>query len=293
MKGDSGGPSLHLRKGWDEAAPRYKDRFGPHLEEISHRLASLLSPPLMPPILDLACGPGTAMKKVFQRHGSGPFIGCDFSFRMAGFARSAITLGHGVVADQDRLPFAPGSLGTVVSSMGTIFSKDPGRQMAHLGSLLRPGGQFAFSAWGPKEETSLGEVSRTIAEQWPYPLPEDIPSLVTPFSSGLTAWLEETADVAGFRIRTVESHWLLFRFPDLSAAASALLGTGRFHLLLAENKDREPELFERTQDAFLPYLNPRTSQVELSNRYHLFVLVRKEGDFPVPKAPFDPILASR
>ena len=263
-----------IRSGWEAAASRYRDGLGRHLIEISHRLSRFLPAPLTGPVLDLACGPGTAMSQTKEAHGELLFVGCDFSRRMTEFATRAVSGSLGVVADQDHLPFAPESFGTILSSMGTIFSRDPDRQLRLIAALLKPGGLYAFSAWGPPEETSLGAVSRTVVESWPYPYEGVLPSLATPYSGGQSPWLEQAASEAGLSVRAVSSHWLRFRFPDVMTAANALVGTGRFALLLSGAEHRERELLERTAEAFRPHKMPGSEQIELSNRYHLFLLER-------------------
>ncbi len=263
-----------IRHGWERAAPSYREGFGRALAEISHALANMLPSPPPEPVLDLACGPGTAMAAVDRHHGPVLAVGCDFSHAMAGFARKVIGTGHGVVADQDRLPFAPETFGTVVSSMGTIFSKDPEAQLSGISLILKNGGHFAFSAWGEPHETALGEVSRRIVGLWPYPMSQTMPPLETPYSRGRSPWLDQAARKAHLDVRSVTSHWLVFRFADRMEAARSLAGTGRLALLTGGDPKKERELFDIAMEAFRPHEDPRTGRVELSNRYHLFHLVR-------------------
>ena len=266
-----------IRHGWERAAPSYREGFGRALAEISQSLARMLPSPLPGPVLDLACGPGTAMAAIDRHHGPSLAVGCDFSHAMAGFARRAVVRGHGVVADQDRLPFAAGTFGTVVSSMGTIFSRDPRAQLADISRILKDGGHFAFSAWGEPHETALGEVSRRIVGLWPFPLSQTMPPLETPYSRGESPWLFEAAGEAHLSVRSVTSHWLVFRFSDRKEAALALSGTGRLALLTEGDPAKEEALLEIAMEAFRPHEDPRTGRVELSNRYHLFHLVRATG----------------
>ncbi|MCL5954261.1 MAG: class I SAM-dependent methyltransferase [Nitrospirae bacterium] len=267
-------PEKGIRHGWERAAPSYREGFGRALAEISHSLANMLPSPPPEPVLDLACGPGTAMSAVDRHHGPVLAVGCDFSHAMAGFARKVIGTGHGVVADQDHLPFAPGTFGTVISSMGTIFSKDPEAQLSGISLILKDGGHFAFSAWGEPHETALGEVSRRVVGMWPFPMSQTMPPLETPYSRGRSSWLDQAARKADLEVRSVTSHWLVFRFADRKEAARALSGTGRLALLTEGDPEKERELLEIAMEAFRPHEDPRTGRVELSNRYHLFHLVR-------------------
>jgi SAM-dependent methyltransferase len=266
-----------IRGGWERAAADYRKGFGLHLEEIAHRLAALLPASLPSPVLDLACGPGTVLWALKGRQRPDRSVGCDFSHRMLGFSRERVALSHGVVADQDLLPFAPQSFGTVVSSMGTIFSRDPEGQIRTISRILVPGGIFGFSAWGRPEETELGAVSRRIVADWPHPFDGTLPPLESPYSPGRSDWLDRVAGQTGFSVREVVSHWHRFRFPGTRSAAEAIAGTGRLALLLAGRPDLREELIGRAEAAFLPHRDPASGRVELSNRYHLFVLERKKA----------------
>lgn len=263
-----------IRMGWEQAAPRYREGLGIHLGEIAGRLADLLSPLPPFPVLDLACGPGTVLSALRPKSGFPEAVGCDFSLRMVEFARKTAAGCFGVVADQDFLPFAPESFGTVVSSMGTIFSRDPASQIQTISRILKPGGRYGFSAWGRPEETALGAVSRKVIDNWPYAYKGQIPPLESPYSAGRSAWFEHHGRTAGLTVDRVVSDRIVFRFPDTVAAAKALVGTGRFSLLMA-GEGREKELLEQAMEAFAPHRNPATGKVELENRYHLFVLVRQ------------------
>lgn len=265
-----------IRGGWERAAADYRKGFGLHLEEIAHRLAALLPASLPSPVLDLACGPGTVLWALKGRQRPDRSVGCDFSHRMLGFSRERVALSHGVVADQDLLPFAPQSFGTVVSSMGTIFSRDPEGQLRAIAHLLVPGGVFGFSVWGRPEETELGAVSRRIVADWPHPFEGALPPLESPYSPGRSDWLDRMTQDAGFAVRDVASHEHRFRFPDTRSAAEAIAGTGRLALLVAGRPELREELIRRAEAAFLPHRDPMSGRVELSNRYHLFVLERQK-----------------
>lgn len=265
-----------MRRGWEQAASSYREGLGIHLGEIGKKLSLLLAPFPSGPALDLACGPGTALEGIRKIQGQVVGVGCDFSFSMVRYACQSVPGSRGVVADQDELPFAPESFEGVVSSMGTIFSRDPGKQLGEIGRLLRPGGKFGFSAWGKPEETALGEVSRSVIGAWPHPYEGHVPPLESPYSSGRSVWLEERCASASLVVKEVVPERIVFRFPDVDAAARALVGTGRFSFILEGKENLEEELLERTRQAFSPHRDPLTGRVELENRYYLFALVKQE-----------------
>lgn len=263
-----------MRQGWEQAASRYREGLGIHLGEIGKKLSLLLAPLPPGPVLDLACGPGTVLGEVRQFPERFVGVGCDFSFRMVRYACQSVPGSQGVVADQDDLPFAPESFGAVVSSMGIIFSRKPEQQLQAIARLLKPGGKCGFSAWGKPEETALGEVSRTVIGAWPHPYEGHVPPLESPYSVGKSAWLEDQCASAGLIVKKVLPERIVFRFPDVDAASRALVGTGRFSLILQGKEELEEELLERTREAFLPHRDFRTGRVELENRYSLFILVK-------------------
>lgn len=266
-----------IRIGWEHAAPDYKAGLGVYLEKIGDRLAERLLPHLSFPALDLACGPGTAVSALLKGGAAGPCVGCDFSREMVSFTRDRIAGCHGVVADQDALPFAPGTFRTVVSSMGTIFSRDPFSQLQNIGRILQEGGHYGFSAWGNPEETALGAISKTVIEGWPYPFEGLIPPLETPFSEGAKEIALSMINKAGFSLVNVAADWLTFRFPNAADAARAIVGTGRFSLLLLNAPHRKTELLQRAAEAFSSHRDPASGQIALANRYHIFILVKEPG----------------
>jgi SAM-dependent methyltransferase len=268
-RSDLSGP---IRRGWNRAAASYSDGLGIHLEPVARHLSDCLTPCLVPPVLDLACGPGMVLSILVGTETAGVF--CDFSWDMVRIARSRPGGFHGVVADQDRLPFSTGSFGTVASSMGTIFSADPAAQFPEIARILTSGGLYGFTAWGRPEECALGAVSSSVIGRWPYPYEGQMPSLESPYSAGRTDWLESVSARSGFVIDQVESGILAFRFPDRDAAARALLGTGRFSLLSVGAPEREAELFELAREAFIPHRDGPGGAVSLSNRYFVFLLRR-------------------
>ncbi|MHB1605737.1 MAG: class I SAM-dependent methyltransferase [Leptospirales bacterium] len=275
---ESGNGSMPIRKGWEKAAQAYKDGLGVHLQPVATHLAELLRPVLRFPVLDLACGPGTALKNVWNDAREGAGVCCDFSREMVDIAKRQVRGSSGVVADQDCLPFAQGAFKTVVSSMGTIFSSNPEQQIQEISRMLSQGGVYGFSAWGRAEECDLRGVSESVIAGWPHPYEGSIPSLESPYSAGRTDWIESVSRKAGFRIERIESGRLTFRFRDRHEAARALVGTGRYALLLQDLPDSpvfEKELLERASLAFSPHTDPVTGSVSLVNGYSIFVLVRK------------------
>ena len=273
-----------IRESWDNASKGYRDGLGSQLHPVAIRLASLLPDTLPGPVLDLACGPGTVLFYLSRKRKGVKGIACDFSIEMGKLARERNPGVKTVVADQDCLPFREGSLGAVVSSMGTIFSSDHGSQLKMISKTLMDGGFLGFSAWGEKKDCALRRVSEEITKKWPHSTPEAVPSLDSPFALGGSDWLGRASSEAGLEVLKVESGDLIFDFQNISEAAHSLVHTGRFALLLKNHQEWLEPLTSLACEHFYPY-QETSGRVRLSNRFHLFVLQKKSmgksSDHPV------------
>lgn len=275
-----------IRESWNSASKGYRDGLGSQLHPVAIGLERLLPDRFPGPVLDLACGPGTVLFYLSQkRHGING-IGCDFSIEMGKLARERNPGIKAVVADQDCLPFRTGSLGAVVSSMGTIFSSDHGLQLKMISRILMNGGFLGFSAWGEKKDCALRRISEEVTKKWPHSTPEAVPSMDSPFSSGGSDWMEKASSEAGLELLKVESGDLVFDFPNISEAADSLVHTGRFALLLNNHPEWLEPLTRLTCEHFYPY-QETSGRVRLSNRFHLFVLRKKsiEKNLDHPDVP--------
>jgi SAM-dependent methyltransferase len=265
-----------IRESWDHASKGYRDGLGSQLHRIAMRLENMLPDRFPGPVLDLACGPGTVLFYLSQKRRGVSGIGCDFSIEMGKIARERNPGVQAVVADQDCLPFRNESFGAVVASMGTIFSADHGLQLQMISQILRSGGLLGFSAWGEKKDCALRRVSEEVTKKWPHSTPEAVPSLDSPFASGMSDWMNKASSDAGLEVLKVESGDLVFDFENLSEAASSLVHTGRFALLLKDHPEWLEPLRELTLEHFYPY-QESSGRVRLSNRFHLFLLKKKES----------------
>ncbi|MCW2623216.1 MAG: ubiE/COQ5 methyltransferase family protein [Frankiales bacterium] len=104
-------------------------------------------------VLDLAAGTATS-SAALARSGA-DVVGCDFSLGMLTVGARAGHEGVDLVAgDALRLPFADASFDATTISFGLRNTEDPGRALAELRRVTRPGGrlvvcEFSHPTWAP------------------------------------------------------------------------------------------------------------------------------------------------
>ncbi len=92
--------------------------------------------------LDVACGSGRLSLELRRRAGErGLVVGLDFSAGMLGVAAEHAPGPRYVQADALRLPFADASFDAVTVAFGLRNFADPGRGLAEMARVLRPGGR--------------------------------------------------------------------------------------------------------------------------------------------------------
>ena len=104
-------------------------------------------------VLDLGCGSGHAVALLAERvEASGHVTGVDGSATMIAQARRANSRAEAagrvslMVADFENLPFKQCSFDGIVASNVIYFWNDPGRIIARLRGLLKPGGRLVIYA---------------------------------------------------------------------------------------------------------------------------------------------------
>ena len=141
-----------------------------------------------------------------------------------------------VVADLDRLPFAEHRFDHVISCFGTTFSPAPGRTLAELFRVLRPGGTVAISTWS--EAGFIGEALELGAALSPPPRGVEHPSRWGRYETlyrhlmGLAPHFDCTERTVRLELDSAERLWeaLAFAPGPLAPARASLAPEGRERL---------------------------------------------------------------
>lgn len=127
-------------------------------------------------VLDLGCGRGHVLFPVAEAVGpSGHVLGTDLSARMVELCTQEVhargldhvEVGIGDAADPD---FPPASFDLVTAGMVMFFVPAPREAVRNVATLLRAGGRFAMSSFGPSDpkfdETMRILYSHRVGEPW-------------------------------------------------------------------------------------------------------------------------------
>ena len=142
-----------VRRAFDRAAQHY-EQFAVLQNEVCTRLLEKLEIVKIAPayILDAGAGTGKAIPALFERYKKAQIIALDLSENMlhqcarhGDFFRSP----HLVCADIEKLPFADDSFDLIFSSLSMQWCNDLNAALLEARRVLRPGGLFVFSTFGP------------------------------------------------------------------------------------------------------------------------------------------------
>ena len=142
-----------VRRAFDRAADRY-EQFAVLQNEVCNRLLEKLEIVKITPkfILDAGAGTGKAIPALFDRYKKAQVVALDLSENMleqssrhGGFFRSP----HLVCADIEKLPFADDSFDLIFSSLSMQWCNDLDAALLEAKRVLKPGGLFVFSTFGP------------------------------------------------------------------------------------------------------------------------------------------------
>jgi SAM-dependent methyltransferase len=218
------------------AVRRHRDRAAPTIgrhdflfAEIAERLADRLTDinRSWPLAVDLGCHAGTLARILGRRGGIERLVQCDLSPAMA-----RRTGGVAVVADEEALPFAPGSLDAVLSVLSLHWVNDLPGALVQIRRALKPDGLFLAALLGGE---SLGELREALIEA---ELAEE---------GGASPRVSPMADLrdgagllqrAGFALPVGDSDRIQVTYPDALALMRELRGMGETNAL-AERR-RQP-----------------------------------------------------
>lgn len=136
---------------WDRHVDAYENVFEPLTDAFNHAALGLLAPLGGVDLIDVGAGAGGAALAAAAQ--GARVVAVDASPAMVAriAARAALhTEGARIearLADAAALPFPDASFGAALSSFGVVLLPDPGRGVAELRRVLRPGGRVAVVTW--------------------------------------------------------------------------------------------------------------------------------------------------
>lgn len=141
------------RQAFSRAADSY-DEAAVLQREIGERMLERLDLVRLEPrlILDAGCGTGVSVDGLARRYRNARIVALDFALPMLGHARRRgrwRRKPYCVCADIDHLPLAAQSVDLVFSNVVLQWSSDLAGVFAECLRVLRPGGLFMFTTFGP------------------------------------------------------------------------------------------------------------------------------------------------
>ena len=142
-----------VRRAFDLAAENY-DEFSVLQNEVCQRLLEKLDIVKITPqfILDAGTGTGAAIPPLFKKYKKAQLVALDLSEKMlkqAGQHGNILRSPHLVCADIENLPFADNVFDLVFSSLSMQWCNDLGAALREAKRVLKPGGLFVFTTFGP------------------------------------------------------------------------------------------------------------------------------------------------
>ncbi len=167
-------------------------------------------------VLDVGCGTGVVTRAAASRvEPGGRVIGLDLNEAMLRVARRVsprLDFRHG---DAASLPFPDQSFDVVLSQMALMFFPDPGRSLAEIGRVLRPGGTAAVLVPGPLEHQP--GFAPFVASAARHVGPDALNLLTTYFTCGDAERLTGRLAATGLREIQVSARSGWYRAPSAEA----------------------------------------------------------------------------
>ncbi len=214
-------------------------------------------------LLETACGTGIVTLAMADASPGTQIVATDFSQPMLDFA-AAKRPGAKIewkVADAQALPFPDASFDMLVSQFGVMFFPDKAKAYAEARRVLKPGGQFLFTAWDKLEHNELPRVGwETIGGLFP----NDRLAFMArgPYGYNDIPAIERALRAAGFA--RVEAETLKKRIR--ATALDHATGTCQGGPLRNEIEARDPNGLERATEAVAKAIEAKFGKGEFEAR---------------------------
>lgn len=242
----------YTRDTWNDSAASY----GPvlaALDKFNPELLRHAAPKQGERVLDVATGPGEPAMSIGPLVGpGGSVLGIDLAENMIDLARSNAKA-RGLknvefrVMDAEKLDLPDASFDLVVCRFGLQIVTDPDVCLAEARRVLKPGGRFAATVWGPGERVPALHV--IVEPMLRYAEPDETGYLPTPYETGGEGELVAMVRKAGFHVageHRVVHDWT-FGSPEEYMDA-ILKGTPIGHSLHEEDPPVQKDVLQRTAE---------------------------------------------
>ena len=203
-------------------------------------------------LLDVGCGSGFALRLAADRGAA--VAGLDASSALLDIARARTPDADLRLGDMYALPWSDATF-DVVTSFNSIWAGcEPA--VAEATRVLRPGGMFAMTFWGPPKRLGLLPYFMTVAENSP---PSHVTATLGQSDTGRPGVAEAMIASAGLQVLERGAVAVTNEFPDLDTFTRAAIAAGpSFPALEQVGEDRFRQALEAAfADALQPGLGLR------------------------------------
>lgn len=215
----AGVDKCRVGRSFGRAAPHY-DRFAALQRRTGEELLAELCRNAAAPaaVIDLGAGTGFFLPALRDLTGSASLVAVDLSENMLRIARPRAADALLVAGDAENMPLADGLAGAVFANLALQWCNDLPRAFAECRRVLRSGGHFAFTLFGP---ATLGELRAAWAEVDSYSHVSDFPQ---------AARIQELLAETGFSSVLWREKTQRIDYPDVRDALEELRGLGARNL---------------------------------------------------------------